>query len=205
MTPGRAATAGSTSRGSARSSDDERAAGARSDRCRLDDQPGRPGGADTSRSASAISAGRSSRATARPPSGVGQPPARSAERFATTMSVTPAAAQGRAGQRAHRAGADDQHASAGERAEHRHGVVERDRHDDAPARSMPVSVCTRLPTRSAVWARSCSTVPTDAELGRRARRPSAAGRGSATRRRPSSPGRTATEIMCSAAASAKWT
>ncbi len=33
---------------------------------------------------------------------------------------------------------------------------------DAPAWSMPVSLCTRLPTRSAVWARSCSTEPTEA-------------------------------------------
>ena len=31
---------------------------------------------------------------------------------------------------------------------------------EAPARSMPVSVCTRLPTRSARWAIGCSARPT---------------------------------------------
>ena len=31
---------------------------------------------------------------------------------------------------------------------------------EAPARSMPVSVCTRLPTRSARWATGCSARPT---------------------------------------------
>jgi hypothetical protein len=31
---------------------------------------------------------------------------------------------------------------------------------EAPARSMPVSECTRLPTRSARWATGCSARPT---------------------------------------------
>ena len=45
------------------------------------------------------------------------------------------------------------------------GMVERDRDDRRAGRSMPVSVCTRLPTRSAVWVRSCSTVPERAGFG----------------------------------------
>ena len=62
-------------------------------------------------------------------------------------------------QRAHRAGADDQRGAArrprGPAGGPQGGVTTR----TAPARSMPVSVCTRLPTRSACWHSSCSIRP----------------------------------------------
>ena len=47
-----------------------------------------------------------------------------------------------------------------ERVKALHELVASDHVSEAPARSMPVSVCTRLPTRSARWAIGCSVRPT---------------------------------------------
>ena len=41
-----------------------------------------------------------------------------------------------------------------------HELVAGNHVSEAPARSIPVSVCTRLPTRSARWATGCRARPT---------------------------------------------
>ncbi len=167
VTPGRAPTAPSTSRGTARSSSTSGRPAARRQR-RLDRRRGRapvPTAPvqQTTRSAPASAAGRSAsgdRAGPTPPSCAASRSARRGDRLATASRPTPARA---------RVAADSAPidpapiTSAGrpaQRTEHPRGLGQpRLTTIEAPARSMPVSACTRLPTRSACCISSCSSRP----------------------------------------------
>lgn len=87
--------------------------------------------------------------------------ARSAERLSDDL-AGPGPAQVGRGERAHRAGTDHHRPDAREVAVQRlGGGGEASETIEAPAASIPVRVCTRLPTRSACCDSSCSVRPTD--------------------------------------------
>ena len=158
-TPARSWTAGSTSRGSARSSSTSGRPFAprcgRGDGVGLDDVADGAGAGDDEVGRGEGRRRDASSATARPPTEAASRCAWSSVRLATTtLRRARLAGHGR-GERAHRAGADDEHLGArtavpSTRAASSRPAVTSER----PARSMPVSVWARLPTRSACWTSS---------------------------------------------------
>ena len=97
----------------------------------------------------------------------------------------------RGGERAHRPGADDEHAGRpAEPPERRRGAGRSPAStSDAPARSMPVSAWARLPTRRACWNELARAPGRRRPAPARRAAPRGPGRGSGPRRRPSSPAR----------------
>ena len=87
--------------------------------------------------------------------------ARGSDRLTTWTRSDARAHQVRGRQRAHRPGADDDGGAAGQPARAwRRPCPSATDTTEAPAASMPVSECTRLPTDSARWASSCRVRPT---------------------------------------------